>query len=70
MKDELFNNVLANSFNDTQENIDWLADNDYIVLSGTVFKKYLYAINKDFKWTGTSYSLEGFITSEYINHEG
>jgi len=51
MKDELFKSVIINEFNDTQENIDWLVKNDYIIYSGiTASKKHYYHRRKKFKW--------------------
>jgi len=72
MKDNLFKCILANEFNDTQENVKWLVKNDYIDFSDTGSTGFsYYRVHKEFGWVGHSnrYNKVLYIRSSYL-YEG
>ena len=53
MSENLFNDILANDFTDTPENIKYLVDNKFIGYGDNHYKgKHRYHIIKDFMWHG------------------
>jgi len=72
MKDDLFKCILANSFDDTEENVKWLVDNEYIkhISLPKDGGFHYYWQSKEFNWRGPrtnrlSMQLDLVILSKY-----
>jgi len=66
----LFKCILANSFDDTQENIKWLVENRYLDYFCTLDGHwYLYYMLKPLAWRGESSTYKNLIRSRHI-YEG
>jgi len=65
MKNELFKCILANSFDDTQENVKWLVDNGYMEVLNTSPDRTWYKIMKEFHWKGMLMNMQ-YIGSSHL----